>query len=328
MAVTLKDIANKAHVSLTTVSRVLNNDPKLSVSAETRRRILTVAEEMAYSKKSRRSQENSTPKIAIVQWYPRTEELADLYYMSTRINVEKIAQENGLTTVTVFADNLDQMPTDINGIIAIGKYSHKQLSHLRTFTKNVIILDHDELAEGFDSVIPDFHGGVKQAVDFLVKHYDHIGMIAGKEMTTDGQPVFDDRQSVFERELASHKLLNKKWIVTGNYTEKSGYELITKLYDQDPRPQAVFIANDAMALGALRRLHKENIDVPNEMALISFGDTALTHYTYPPLTAVKVAIDEMAEMAVQLLKMRLTTESTAPTRLVVGTKLILRKTTM
>lgn len=327
MAVTLKDIANKAGVSLTTVSRVLNHDPKLSVSEKTRRDILTIAEELAYTKKHHHNDDQTSARIGIVEWYPREEELNDLYYMSTRINVERAAQAAGLETVTVFADNLEQIPHSLAGIIAIGKYSQRQLQVLRSITKNVVVIDHDELANGYDSVIPDFHGGMQQAADFLTTHYNRIAMIAGQERTRDGELVFDDRQSTFADELRKHDCYDQKLFVTGDYSEQSGYDRMKQLMTSQPRPQAVFVANDAMAVGALRYLHEAEITVPDEVAMISFGDTAMTHYTYPPLTAIKVSIDEMATMAVQQVKLRRGHQEFVPTRMVVGTQLIQRAST-
>ena len=87
------------------------------------------------------------------------------------------------------------------------------------------------------------------------------------------------------------------------------------------------VANDAMAVGALRYLHEIHVEVPNEMGMMSFGDTTLTRYTYPPLTAIKVSVDEMATMAVQQVKMRRGSQDFVPTRMVVGTRLVERAST-
>lgn len=327
MAVTLKDIADQAGVSLATVSRVLNHDPKLAVSEKTRRKILTIAEELSYTKKHHQQDGQQSSEIGIVEWYPQETELRDLYYLSTRLNVERAAQEAGLKTVTVFADHLEQIPETLAGIIAIGKFSQQQLHQLRAITHNVVVLDHDELANGYDSVIPDFHGGIRQAAEFLTARYQRIAMIAGQEKTRDGELVFDDRQQVFEAALQSHDCYYNKLFVTGDYSEQSGYELMKQLLEANPRPDAVFVANDAMAVGALRCLHEAKIQIPEELAVMSFGDTTLTHYTYPPLTAIRVSIDEMAEMAVQQVKMRRGSQDFTPTRVVVGTKLVEREST-
>lgn len=326
MAVTLKDIADRAGVSLATVSRVLNNDPQLSVGEETRRKILTIAEELSYTKKHRRSAATGH-KIAVIQWYSPARELDDLYYMNIRLGVEKEAQQVGYTTATVFDTHLEQIPNDVSGIVAIGKYSQKQIDQLQRFNKPIVVIDYDELSNGCDSVLPDFDGGIKQAADFLAARYAKIGMIAGQEKTTDQKPVSDSRRDTFAKTLKAKNLYHSEWFMMGDYSEKSGFDQMQRLLQLDDRPQAVLVANDAMAVGALRALHEKQIDVPHEMALISFDDTSITHYTYPTLTSIHVPTDQMAAMGLELLGRRLQNPDLAPQRVVVGTKLALRQST-
>lgn len=324
MAVTLKDIAERAGVSLATVSRVLNNDPQLSVGEDTRRKILTIAEQLSYTKKHRRSAATGH-KIAVVQWYSTARELDDLYYMNIRLGVEKAVQKLGFTTATVFDTHIDQIPTDVSGIIAIGKYSHQQIEQLKRFNRPIVVIDHDELANGCDSVLPDFDGAIGQVAKYLTTKYTKIGMIAGQEETTDQIPVEDSRRDTFAKLLKKAGLYRAEWFVMGDYSEKSGFVQMQKLLQLAERPQAVLVANDAMAVGALRALHEAQIDVPGEMAIISFDDTSITHYTYPTLSAVHVPTDQMAAMGVELLVQRLKNLDLAPQRVVVGTKLILRQ---
>ena len=100
---TIKDIAERAQVSTATVSRVLNNDKSMSVSAETKQRIFEVADELDYTKhKKQHPSKKATNKLEIVQWYTKEEELADLYYYSIRVGLEKHAQELGFDLVRIF----------------------------------------------------------------------------------------------------------------------------------------------------------------------------------------------------------------------------------
>lgn len=328
VAVTLKDIANQAGVSLTTVSRILNYDPKLSVNAKTRQKVLTIAEALGYTKRRRHNDPVQSKRIAIVEWYPREEELNDLYYLSIRVNVERAAQTAGLETIMVFADRLHQIPHNVAGIIAIGKYSQHYLQLMHAITANVVVIDHDELANGYDCVLPDFAGAMRQAADFLAQHYHHIAMIAGQEKTRDGELVKDSRQRLFEEQLKHYHRFNSKLLMTGDFSEQSGAELMRQLLNQTPRPDAVLTANDVIAVGVLRCLHDEHIQVPSQVAVMSFGDTTLTRSTYPPLTAIKVPFNVMAEMAVQQVKMRRGQTNFIPARTVVGTKLITRFSTI
>lgn len=88
---TIKDIAKRAGVSITTVSRVLNYDKTLSVSDTTRKKIFRVAEDLDYTKKKKAS--TTRDNIAIVQWYTEKQELDDLYYLSIRMGAEKQAEK-------------------------------------------------------------------------------------------------------------------------------------------------------------------------------------------------------------------------------------------
>lgn len=329
MAVTLKDIAKRAGVSLATVSRVLNNDPRLSVSVTTRRKVLAIAEELSYTKRVK--PRVTGRRIAIVQWYSAERELDDIYYLNVRMNVERAAQAAGFTTMTVFKNNLDQIPKDINGIVAIGKFSGHQIRHLQQITAAVVFVDYDVLSRGGDSVVPDFIGGIHQATDFLVAHYQRIGMIAGLELTTDGQRVRDLREQTFINNLRERELYYPDLIELADYTVAGGAQAMAKLWDRDPheRPDAVLVANDAMAVGALRTLNEQGVAVPQEMALISFDDIeAVTCNLYPALSAVHVATDQMATAAIDLLKHRLADPEMVPQRVVIGTRLKLRQTTV
>ena len=152
-------------------------------------------------------------------------------------------------------------------------------------------------------------------------------MIAGQEKTTDQKPVSDSRRDTFAKTLKAKNLYQSEWFMMGDYSEKSGFDQMQRLLQLDDRPQAVLVANDAMAVGALRALHEKQIDVPHEMALISFDDTSITHYTYPTLTSIHVPTDQMAAMGLELLGRRLQNPDLAPQRVVVGTKLVLRQST-
>ena len=324
MAVTLRDIAKRADVSLATVSRVLNDDPQLAVSEETRKRILTIAEELSYTKRRRR--DNVTRhKVVIVQWYPEMQELTDLYYLNIRINVEKEAQEAGLVTETVFANNLAQIPKDTAGIIALGKFSVAQLKRMRAVSKELVVIDSDVLSQGYDCVVPDFEGGITQATQALLAHYQSVGMIAGHETTTDGKPVVDERESAFKAAMGSQ--FKPESLRTGDYSEACGYQEMQALLALGPkqRPWAVIVANDVMTVGALRAIHEANLAIPNEIAIVTFNDTSVARYMYPPLSAIRVPTEQMAAMGVALLHQRLTVSDLAPQRVVVGTSLVQRQ---
>ena len=320
MAVTLKNIADEAGVSLATVSRVLNNDPQLSVSPETRERIVTIAQRLDYNKRRRQSPINR--RLAIVEWYSTEHELSDLYYLNLRLNVERAAQEAGYSTATVFAGNLTSLADPVDGIIAIGKYSARQLENMKRYADVIIDVDGDALSQGIPCVVPDFVGGITQAVDYLAPHHQRIGMIAGQETTGDQETVGDLRFKTFV-DLMEERQRPADLTCLGDYSDHSGYEQMQAILQlpADQRPTAVIVANDAMAIGANRALQETP---ESKIKLLSFGDVAgVANYIYPPLDAIHVPTDQMSMIGIVLIS-KYVNNQLAPERVVVGTQLVTR----
>lgn len=329
MAATLRDIAKEAGVSIAAVSRILNNDITLSVNEKTRQRVLRVADELEYTK-HKRTQVSQIPRVAIVQWYSLTQELDDLYYMSMRMEIERATHEQGIRTTPIYQSDLERIPQDVAGIIAIGKYSNAQVHHLKRVTDKIVFVDFDSLAAGYDCLIPDFENAIYSVIEeFLDEGIDDIGMIAGTETTTDNEVVPDLRKKYFEADLQRRNLYEPEFIFTGDYSSMSGYHAMKKaIYDLGDRlPHAIFVANDPMAVGALKAIQEAKIDVPNRISIISFNDTAIMKYVYPSMSAIHIATDEMAHSAVDMMIKRLHNPEIDPCKTIVGTHLIKRQST-
>jgi len=148
---TIKDIAEKAGVSQATVSRVLNQDATLSVGEDTRSRILRIAEDLHYQKKSRKTAPQpveDSHKIVIFEWYTREEELEDLYYYTIRMGLEKQAQELGYEIFRIFNKDDWSLIQEADGIIALGKFSPKTIQDLESYGKPLIFVDSNTLYLG------------------------------------------------------------------------------------------------------------------------------------------------------------------------------------
>lgn len=330
---TIKDIANQAGVSIATVSRILNYDQTLSVTEETRKRIFETAESLNYSKfKTRARKKKTDGKIAVVLWFTEQEELNDLYYLSIRMGAENKLQADNYETVHLFPNENVPEKNDIDGIIAIGKFSEHEMKKLTAISKNSVFLDFDTFSFGFDCVVTDFKQAITQIVDhFLDKGIRSIGMLAGKEATSDQNLVLQDpRYDYFVKEMETKSTYNPDFIFTGLFSPDSGYQLmkeaITKLGDRLPR--AFFVASDAMAIGAIRALHEHGIQVPERVSLIGFNDISIAKFFYPPLSTVKVYTEAMGELGVDLLIKRLKNPLDVAQRVTLGTKLIIRKSSL
>ena len=132
---TLKDIAQLASVSIATVSRVLNRDQSLSVTEETRHRILTVAEELGYTKHLKTGESHKLKqKIAIIQWVSEQGELEDLYYYQIRLGIENRAQELDYDILRYFNDQPLRSVKKSLGFSVLGNSAKHRLHHLKNIT--------------------------------------------------------------------------------------------------------------------------------------------------------------------------------------------------
>ncbi|HEM3176958.1 TPA: LacI family DNA-binding transcriptional regulator [Streptococcus suis] len=327
---TIKDIAKELHLSIATVSRVLSNDESMSVSDETRKNIFQTADKLGYTRYKKFSQNKvEQRKVAIIQWYAESEEINDLYYYSIRIGVEKKAIDLGYEIVRIFNDSPLSNAKGVDGIIAIGKYSHEQIKALEQINKHLIFIDSNTLSMGYTCVTTDYDHAVIGALNHFIEHgQTKIGMIAGRETTPDHYfPEVDHRYYTFKNYLTFKGLFNPNYVFVGSFLVEDGYHLMQEAIDtlQDDLPQAFFIANDALAIGALRALHENDISVPDRVSLISFNDTVIAKQVYPPLSSITVFTEEMGNKAMETLDQQLEGNiSKFPLMIRLGTTLTLR----
>lgn len=329
---TIKDIAEKAGVSQSTVSRVLNLDGTLSVSEDTRSRIFRIAEDLHYQKKSRKKIPQAgldSYKIVIFEWYTREEELDDLYYYAIRIGLERQAQELGYEIIRIFSKDDWSLMQEADGIIALGKFSPKTIQDLESYGKPLIFVDSNTLYLGHSCVTTDLEDSVIMVLDhFLEKGHEEIGLLVGQEQTADAIPLLmDPRQRTFQQYLTAKGLYQERFVAVGEFSTESSYQLMEQLIQGlgNDLPTAFFMASDALAVGALRSLQEHHIAVPDRVSIISFNDTSIAKYVYPALSTVTVYTEEMGKQAIQMLWQTFQgTQPSVPYMVKLATKLTIR----
>jgi len=324
---TIKDIANKAGVSTATVSRVLNYDTTLSVSDETKKRVFQAAEALAYKKRSPKRYIDH--KIAVVHWYTEKEELSDLYYFSIRVGIEERCKELGLDAEVYFFNDLEEIRSEeVQGIIAIGKFSQKQVELMTSIHQNIVFVDYSPDEDKFDSVVIDFEKATKNIIDYFIETgHKEIGFIGGREYVEgEDDPLEDLRAETFRSYMNEVGLYEAKYDYVGTFSTEEGYLLMEKAIKDlgDQLPTAFFISSDVMAIGSMRALHEADVSVPERVSVIGINDISVSKYMYPPLSTVKVYTELMGETAVDTLLERLEGR-TIPKKIFIATKLVVRK---
>jgi LacI family transcriptional regulator len=332
---TIKDIANKANVSITTVSRVLNYDKTLSISDDKRKIILEIAEDFNYEtprnrKKRIASASKKRARIGLVYFTSLHEELEDPYYLSIRLGIEKQCSEDGIEIIKTFKINDEydlSVLTDVEGLICIGKFTDVQVSKFHEVSDKIVFVDCSPSEEIYDSVTINLEDSVIKVLDAIIKEgHRSIGFIGGKEYFSEyNTPVGERRDKVFVEYLSERGLYDEKSRFIGEFNPRSGYELMVKALELDDIPTVFFVASDSMAIGALRAIHEVGLNIPKDIAMVGFNDIPTAKYTFPPLTTLHVYTEFMGETAVELLKERLEGRKISK-KVIVQTTLIIRET--
>lgn len=339
---TIKDIAQMAGVSTSTVSRTLNEDKTLSINDETRKRILQAAEELHYeAKRSRKNKIKnfSKVKLLVLYLYPEKEEIIDPYYLSIRHGIRVEAAEHNYTLEEVFYtdEGLRKINTlNYNGALIVGslrQYEQSGCIDIVNKLNHVVYLDFDPQNDTGDSLAMDFQQSINTGINYLIDNgHKRIGFIGGEELHYyEGKEDMDNkiedvREKAFTMLMKSNDIYDKNFMrVQGKYTCEQGYKSMMDMIDKKNIPRAIFIASDSMAIGALKAIHETNLKVPDDIAVLSCNDIPTAEYLVPALTTISAHTELMGIMSIRLMKERLIYGRKISIKVKIPTKLIIRQ---
>ncbi|MFE3598420.1 LacI family DNA-binding transcriptional regulator [Streptomyces sp. NPDC059142] len=320
----IKDVAAEAGVSAATVSRVLNDHP--SVSPESRARVLAAVAALGYRPnavaRSLRTDETRTLGLVI-------SDVLNPYFTSLARAVEEEARALGYSVIIGNADERPELQDHhirtlldrrIDGLLLSPTDRGTKLidDALRAGTPVVFV---DRWIPGVD--VPVVRADGRAAVRDLVGHLLALGhrrpaIIAGPAATTTGS----ERIDAFRAALAEHGVpLPDPYIGQGDFQAESGRRAAERFLALPEPPDAVFAADNLMALGALDAFRARGLRVPEDIALAAFDDIPWFVHTDPPITAIAQPTDELGRAAVRALADRIAGREppsvTLPARLVV-----------
>lgn len=336
-SVTLKDIATAVGVSPATVSRVLNFDWSLAVSDQTRQAIIETAEALSYAPPRQRKAPGraptvpTVPKIALVHFLRPEQELSDPYYVALRLGIERrcAALQLEYTKVYQTEDFPDaKLLKAAAGVIVIGWHSAEEEAWLTRHARNIVFADYAPNSEGRDCVMNDYESATVHLLEALANlGYHRIGFLGWTDrLTRGGIERPEKRYLAYEAWMRAKGWFDPALSLLGFNTAESGYDLALKIMGKSDRPEVLVTANDNMAVGAYRAIHKLGLSIPGDIALASFNDISVARYMTPPLTTVRLPAEEIGETAVDLLLERLKGREIAK-RVVLDSKIVWRGST-
>lgn len=301
------DVANKAGVSRTTVSFVLNNIHGKSIPEETRQKVLKAASELNYEVNQGARDLVMTRYYSIGLFVSHTQSLcSDAYIirliegmtpilnknriqlvlqpfkLNERDYLKIIEKENfdGVIMLNVHDDNkgLDEIVKRGYPVVVIGTISDKEIPQV----------DINNQKASFD------------AVNYLIGlGHKYIGMIIHASLAFHAsQARFEGYKRALEK--AGIKL-KSEWIKEANFSEESGYKAMQEILMKKERPTAIFSGNDIIAYGAIQAIKDTNLRIPEDISIVGFDDDYLSRYLNPPLTTVTLPAVGLGSEAVGII---------------------------
>ncbi|MCH3885305.1 LacI family DNA-binding transcriptional regulator [Tenacibaculum aquimarinum] len=288
---TIKDIANVLNISAAAVSKALHNDSR--ISEKTKKAVRQVAENLNYQPNHLASALRSGKSKLVGVIVPRTN---SNFFSATIHNIEEVLNKEGYNIIITQSnesykkecDNIDTLLfTQVDGIIASMANETVKLDHyekIKAAGIPLITFDRGENDLNVDYIGINDYDSSHTIVDHLVEQgCKRIAHIGGYKHTR----IFNNRIRGYSDAIIKHKLpLDNELIIESSLTTEDGRQKMLQLLKLKNRPDAVYVAGDYAALGALQVLKEQNIDIPNDIALVGFGDEPFASMVTPSITSV------------------------------------------
>ena len=312
--VTIKDVAREASVSVATVSRALNGHE--NVAEGVRKHVTEIANRLRYQPHAaaRSLSSRRTQTIGVV--------LPDLYgeffsELIRGIDVVARARRQHLLVSSYHGHPEEQgealraMRGRVDGLLVLSPYADRPgflTDNLPTALPAVLINTH--LPDATYPVLSiDNFGGASAMVKHLAEAgHQRIAFICGPEDNFDAS----ERLRGYRTALAQHLPGAEAIELPGDFDESSGYEAGKRIVASKQRPDAVFAANDMMALGCLYAFNEAGVKVPADIALAGFDDIPLARFVHPTLTTMRVSIAELGGLALTRLLQSIESDDLPP----------------
>ncbi|MCF6093790.1 LacI family transcriptional regulator [Microaerobacter geothermalis] len=327
---TIKDVARLAGVSVSTVSRVLNKSGY--VNEETETKVLRAIEQLQYkpSQIARGLVSRKTKTLGLI-----LPDITNPFFPELARAVEDTAQRHEYTVILCNSDNQLQKEEKyfqllqekcVDGIIIAGEVNSKYMSNIIANGTPIVVVDGRMEDSPVHSIYTNNRFGGKLAVHHLVSQgYKQIAHIRGPIGTSSA----DDRYEAYKEALEELKIPYQSILVQpGDFRAESGYEAMKRLLALANPPDAVFAANDLMALGALEAIAEAELNVPGDIGVVGFDGIPLTKVVQPKLTTIQQPIYEMGVLAAESLIKHIHQPTLEKKNIVLEPSLIIRKTSL
>lgn len=300
--VTIRDVAQRAGVSVSTVSRVLNGHDLKHMRPETKARVLAAIEELDYTpvKAARTLRRQRTQVIGIL-----LPDISNPFFSLLARGVEAVAFEKGYSTLICDSDHLVEKESQyldillaegVEGVVFI-PVGRPDMGRIQRFLRRGIkIVVADRRVEGLPMVQADNCGGSAALTRYVIQlGHRRIAYLAGPREVSSAEERLAGFLSAMEEEG-----LSPVWLRYGHFTFESGYHLTRKLLNQCT-VDAILTGNDLMAVGAIRAAEEFGLRIPDDIGVAGFDHIPLADLVKPKLTTAEVPASQIGQEAARQL---------------------------
>jgi LacI family transcriptional regulator len=304
---TIREVAELAGVSISTVSHVINETRY--VSPEAQARVWDAIEKLNYHHNRLASSLRNQKTHAIGVLLPNN---ANPFFADILAGVETACYAFGYNFIMGNANDdpereLSYLKTlisrQVDGVLLISTGAHEAaLQLLSQRMIPVVMVDRTGEIQADAIHTDNALGGWLATTHLIERGHRRIACITGPEFLTSSlERVVGYKQAMH----AAHLTIRPEWVVAGDFHQESGLQAVQRLLQLEERPTAIFACNDLMALGALCGLHEAGLSVPDDVSLVGYDDIPMASYSVPRLTTVHQSGQELGNLAVKRLVERL-----------------------
>ncbi len=332
--VTSHEVAERAGVSRTTVSFVLNEVEGAQISEETRQRVLQAAHELGYvpDAAARSLASGRTHILGLIICQPPDHIIVDAYLPQVIYGLGRASRERGFRVLVEAIEDVSQ-PNAYVGLVRAKRIDGVLLSGPRSDDTQLPAL----IADGFPIVLlghlkdksacfvdVDNQAAACRAVTHLLKlGHRRVACVTNGPLQyiSAMERLLGYRQALTEAGLPYDETL----VRYGDFDMESGYRVMQSLLETNPKPTAVFVASDVVAFGAMKAIRERGLRIPDDLAVVGFDDLPMARYITPSLTTVRLPAIEQGEQGGRMLIDLISGKVPAEAQVYLETELVVRQ---
>jgi len=329
MNVTIKDIAQIANVSHTTVSRALNDNT--SIKQETRKRIQAIARRMNYVPNyyARSLVLDKSYNIGLLFSTLDRGTSPDFFYNTVQGVIQTVGEKYNVIIKGVDTYNdLNSFNHKIfDGIVIMSQSVEDNAFIYKATEKNVplVVLNRQIDDSQIPNIVSDDYTGAQAAVNYLISlGHCRIALIEGKEEFKASEKR---KQGYLDALINRNIPLRKEYMIKGYYDIESGYLAMKQLLGLPNYPTAVFCSNDDMAMGSMKAIIEKGLQIPKDISVIGFDNNVASEFLSPALTTVKRDMTKMSSEGTKMLLKLIDKKTIEQNYLLLDTSLVIRNST-